>query len=247
MGLTVHYKLVAPPDTDAVRARELVRQMRRRAMGFKQRRRVDDVLPIGDDGEALRWAEDYRFVPHPWMPGTQSSIDIPAEEGFLVFVEVGEDCEPLRLALCRYPKTVVMGGRRYRTELRGWRFAGFSKTQFASLHGWAHFCRCHTAVIDLVYGMRRLGLKVEINDEGDYWPGRNLAALRRNLDQMNGVVAAAAGAMKDLDAAKGRPSQVQSPIFAHPQFEHLEAEGEQRVRPALQRLREALDPDQPTG
>jgi hypothetical protein len=72
-----------------------------------------------------------------------------------------------------------------------------------------------------------------------------LAALRRTLDEMNGVVAAAAGAMRDLDAAKGRPSQVQSPIFAHPQFEHLEAEGAQRVGPALQRFRDAIEPDGP--
>jgi len=186
----------------------------------------------------LRWAEEYRSVPHPWMPGTLSGIEIPAEEGFLFLVEVGEDCEPLRLGLCRYPKTVVMGGRRYRTALRGWRFSGFSKTQFASLRGWAHFRRCHTAVIDLVYGMRRLGLKVGISDEGDYWPGRNLPALRRNLDEMNGVVASAAGAMKDFGESRGEPA-VESPIFAHPQFERLEAEG--AACGHTTRLRKALE------
>jgi len=69
MGLTVHFKLAAPPDTNATRARELVRAMRRRAQGFKQRGRVDDVLPIGEDEEALRWAAQYKSVPHPRMPG----------------------------------------------------------------------------------------------------------------------------------------------------------------------------------
>ncbi|MCU0786314.1 MAG: hypothetical protein MUF81_20160 [Verrucomicrobia bacterium] len=39
MGLTVHFKLTPPPDTDAARAHELVRQMRQRAQGFKQRGR----------------------------------------------------------------------------------------------------------------------------------------------------------------------------------------------------------------
>jgi hypothetical protein len=59
LGLTVHFKLVAPPETDLDRARELVRALRRWAQGFKQRSRVDDVLPIGNDEEALRWARQY--------------------------------------------------------------------------------------------------------------------------------------------------------------------------------------------
>jgi hypothetical protein len=240
MGLTVHFKLIAPPDTDAARARELVRAMRRRAQGFKQRGRVNDVLPIGDDGEALRWATQYKSIPHPWKPGRQTGIEIPSEEGFLFPVAVGEDCEPLWLGLCRYPKTVLLEGRRYRTELSGWRFHGFAKTQFASLHGWEHFRRCHTAVVDLVSGMRHLGLDVEINDEGGFWPGRSVAALRQNLDEMNGIVAAAAGALKDFDESPDGQPCVQSPIFAHKYFEGLEAEGVARVAPALKKLQSAF-------
>ena len=44
---------------------------------------------------------------------------------------------------------------------------------------------------------------------------------------MNGIVAGLAGAFKDLaDETGGEP--VRSPIFAHPQFERLEAEGRAR-------------------
>ncbi|HEU0039167.1 MAG TPA: hypothetical protein VFR76_07830, partial [Verrucomicrobiae bacterium] len=149
----------------------------------------------------------------------------------------GEDCEPLWLGLCRYPKTVLLEGRRYRINLSGWRCHGFSKTQFASLHGWDHFRRCHTAVVDLLAGMRRLGLDVEISDECGFWPGRSVAALRQNLDEMNGIVAAAAGALKDSDEAANGRSRVQSPIFAHTNFERLEAQGAARVAPALKKLR----------
>ncbi len=236
MGLSIHFKLTPPPDTDAARAHELVRQMRQRAQGFKQRGRVEAVLPVGSDRESLRWALDYKDVPHPWKPGCKSGIEIPAVEGFLFVVEVGEDCEPLWLGLCTYPKTVVMGGRRYRTGMKGWQFKGFSKTQYASLHGWEHFRRCHTAVIDLLHALRRIGLRVEISDEGDYWPGRSVAALRQNLDQMNGLVAASAGALKDFYETAGGESPVQSPIFAHQQFERLEAEGAERVAPILKKL-----------
>src|SRR5437016_2973471 len=103
MSLTVHFKFIAAPDTDAARPHELVRAMRRRAQGFKQRGRVEEVLPIGTDRDVLRWALDGRSVPHPSKPGCGSWIEIPAEEGFLFLVEVGEDCEPLWLGLCRYP------------------------------------------------------------------------------------------------------------------------------------------------
>lgn len=237
MGLTIHFKLTPPPDTDAARANELVRQMRQRAQGFKQRGRVQAVLPIGSDPKTLRWAMDYKSVPHPWQRGCESGIDIPAEEGFLFFVEVGEDWEPLWLGLCRYPKTVLLGGRRYRTGLKGWQFKGFSKTQYASLHGWEHFRRCHLAVVDLLAGMRGLGLAVKINDEGDYWPGRRLDLLRANLDEMNGVVAAAVGVMQDHAEGEGG-APIQSPILAHPHFERLEAAG--AARGYASRLRKAL-------
>jgi hypothetical protein len=241
MGLTVHFNLLAPPDTNAARARELVRAMRNRAQGFKRRGRVDDVLPVGDDAEALRWAAHYKSVPHPLMPGTSLGLEIPADSGFLFPVVVGEDCEPLWLGLCRYPATVAVEGRRLRTHLRGWRYHGFSKTQYASLHGWEHFRRCHTAVVDLLAGMRRSGLRVEINDEGDYWPGRSLTALRRSVDEMNRLVAAAAGDLKDWNESVEGGGGVESPIFRHQQFERLEAEGAARIAPHSAKLRAAIE------
>jgi hypothetical protein len=133
-----------------------------------------------------------------------------------------------------------LGGRKYRTHLPGWRFEGFTKTQYASLHGWEHFLRCHTAVVDLLAGAAQLGLTVTINDEGGYWPGRSLIALRAELDEMNGLVAAAAGALKDSYDSRADESPVQSPIFAHQQFEQLEAEGASRVATVLEKLRTAI-------
>ena len=51
---------------------------------------------------------------------------------------------------------------------------------------------------------------------------------------MNCAIAAAAGAMKDFDKPTGAAG-VQSPIFAHPQFEHLEADGAARGHAAAVR------------
>ena len=57
---------------------------------------------------------------------------------------------------------------------------------------------------------------------------------------MNGIVAAAAGALKDFNETADGQSRVQAPIFAHKHFERLEAEGAVRVEPALKKLRAVL-------
>ncbi len=236
MGLTIHFTLVAPPETDALQARDIVRRLRRQALGFKQRGRVDKVFPLKDDPKALRWGRDWLFRRDPHHPNREFQAEIFPLAGFVFPVLVGADCEPLWMGLCRYPLTVLLGDQRQRTRLRGWRLTGFCKTQYASLHGWDHFQRCHTAVIDLLAGARRLGLSVEIHDEGDYWPSRDLKALRQNLEELNGAVAAAAGALKD---AAGDDS-IHSPIFAHPQFERLEAAGVARAGPVVEAMTKAV-------
>ncbi|MEI7729904.1 MAG: hypothetical protein WCO56_10060 [Verrucomicrobiota bacterium] len=225
MGLTIHYTLFAPETTDAAGAREIVLRMRRRAFGFKQRGRVDMVHPLGDDRKSLRWAREWMFRRDPHHPTREYQAEIMPRAGWIFPVSVGKDCEPLWLGLCQYPQEVLLGGKWARTRLKGWRLHGFCKTQYASLHGWEYFQRCHCAVIDLLVEARSLGMRVVINDEGEYWPRRSLKTLRVELDQMNGVVAAAAGALKDLAGDDAGTAPVQSPIFKHPHFEHLEAAG----------------------
>jgi hypothetical protein len=119
MGLTIHFRLVAPPETDAARAGQRVRQLRRQALDFKQRDRLDAVHPPGEDAEALRWAEEWLFFPVSHHPERRHHVNVRPLEGFLFPVEVGEDCEPLWLGLCRYPLTVQVEGRLRRTNLRG--------------------------------------------------------------------------------------------------------------------------------
>ena len=105
--------------------------------------------------------------------------------------------------------------------------SGFSKTQYASLRGWEHFFRCHSAVVEILASLPPLGCRTRLNDEGGYWPRRTVGALRTELDQMNGLVAAAAGALRDFDEETGEAGahRIESPIFVHPQFERLEAKG----------------------
>ena len=224
MGLTIHYKLQAPPGTDKARAKEIMTQLRECALRYGCAGRVDAVPPLAEDSRALRWGRTWRYAPVPDRPIARYQAEVVPAEGYVLFVRPGIDCETLALGLCRYPSKVLVGGQKRRTGPGGWRWQGFCKTQFASLHGWEHFRRCHLAVLGLLDAARRLGCRVTISDEGEYWPGRNEAKLRKNVEQMNCAIAGAAGAMKDFDRATGAAA-VQSPIFAHPQFEHLEAKG----------------------
>lgn len=57
---------------------------------------------------------------------------------------------------------------------------------------------------------------------------------------MNGLVAATAGALKDGCETADGENGVQSPIFAHREFERMEAEGAVRVAPLLEKLRQAI-------
>jgi hypothetical protein len=225
MGLTIQYQLTAPPETDEAGAREYVMRLRYKAHGFHRRGRVERVWPLGEDRQALEWAREWMYRRVPGSPTQSYEAEVWPDGGWLFAVDLGKGCEMLRLGLCRYPETVRLGGREVRTRLGGWRLTGFCKTQYASGHGWENFLRCHKAAIDLLLLARELGLKVRIEDEGDYWPRRSERALRRNLDQLNAAIAGAAGAMRRYDQAVNGVSAIQSPIFAHPDFARLEAVG----------------------
>jgi hypothetical protein len=226
MGLTLHYRLTAPAGLSARGAAALVRRLHAIAGKFSAGGRVADVLPVSSDRPDLeRWANAWRVLPHPDQPATNFGVQIPPAAGWIFPVDLGDDCELLWLGLCRYPARIVHDGRSLATRLGPrWQFARFCKTQYASLHGWDHFARCHTAAVDLLRAACPLGLRVKLTDEGGYWPHRRLPVLRERIDRMNGVVAALAGALKDAADATGG-STVQSPIFAHPHFERIEAEG----------------------
>ena len=242
MGLTVHFKLAAPAVVTAAQAKRRVESMRRAAVRFCCEGLVDRVRPVISDMKTLRrFACDWLILPVPGAAITSTGAEVLPLAGFLFRVDVGADCEPLWLGLCQYPLTVRFQERELRTKKSaGWRLAGFSKTQYASLHGWEHFQRCHCTVVNLLAASRTPELRVKISDEGDYWPRRSLTRLRENLHQMNGLVAASAGALKDhYEGAEGE-NRVQSPVFAHPQFERLEAEGAMRVAPLLNKLRAAV-------
>ena len=225
MGVSIHYSLSAPAALKPAEALALVERMRAVALDMKRRRRVKSVSPIASDtAAALYEGRQFPTVQSDWN-GRKYSPDVFPKRGAIFEVDVGNDCEPLSIGLFKYPARVTScetGNNECRTKMGwAWQFHRHCKTQYASLHGWEHFRRCHVAVVDFLAALRALGLSVTISDEGGYWPSRDVRTLRANVEMMNRVVASAAGALKDAFG----DGEVQSPIFAHPQFERLEAEG----------------------
>ena len=224
MGQTIHYKLKGPVQASDTKILELVGAIRTRAAAMKRAGRVESVGAIKSGAKDFLWLSEWLMIRED--EHTTRGVEVPVVKGCVFTVTLGEGSEPLRLGLCRYPARVPdrVTGRMRVVRRTGWRLSAFCKTQYAGLHGRENFRRCHTATVDLLASLSELGLAVEITDEGEYWPGRDTASLRRKIDQYNGIVAAFAGMMKDAsDDDGGAP--VQSPIFAHPQFERIEAEG----------------------
>ena len=209
-----------PGTVTKTAAENLVRTVHRRATAFVRRHKLAGITPVLE-------ADEDSFLSRQFVTeerdGTTVGHEVPPELGWLFSVHPGRNCESVICGLAYYPATIRVGRRTLRTGCGGWGYSGFCKTQYASLHGEENFLQCHRAVIDLLLGWEKLGVQVKINDEGSYWPGRNEGALRQSLHQMNRLLAAFAGALKD--AADEGGASVASPIFQHGQFELLEAQG----------------------
>jgi hypothetical protein len=235
MGLTIHYKLSLPRGADAPVHRRIV-QFRARVEKRCSARNGMQVFPATTDAVELnRWACAYLAVRDDRDPECIHPLEVPPIGGCIFPVSIGEGCEPLWLGLCRYPETIQLRERAIRTgQSAGWRFSAGCKTQYASVHGWEHFLRCHSTVVELLRLAVESGIQVRITDEGGWWPRRSDQNLRRAIEKNNRLVAAVGGALKDR--AGDQPQPVQSPIFEHPDFERLESEGIHRQSNAVARV-----------
>ena len=171
MGLTIHY-VVHAPRCDLTQAKAFTRTLRRHAQSMQRRGEIDELLPCTDGpAELARWATCWKILELEIDPPASTGIAVAPLEGCIFPVLLGEGCEPLWLGLCRYPATITHDGRKVATKLgSGWQLRGSCKTQYASLHGWDYFRRCHVAAIALLRFCDRLGARVRIVDEGEWWP-----------------------------------------------------------------------------
>lgn len=246
MGLSIHIQTQAPASLGGDEMAAVVSRWHDIARAFAIRGAIDEVSEIsGKEVDLEQFATAWVSIPHPSEPDTVTAIAVRPLEGTVFVVSPGKGCEPLTLGLCRYPMAVKSAtGGDLPTEKSGWSLLSSCKTQYASALGWEAFRRCHVAVVELAAAGVSLGIDIRIDDEGGYWPARNEPRLRATLEQLNRLAAGLAGALKDVadaDGAGDAPS-VQASIFAHPDFERLEAEAHgtndaQKLDEALRILR----------
>jgi len=135
----------------------------------------------------------------------------------------GNGCEPANFGLCLYPGFTELGGRRRRTNLSGWRWSSFCKTQYASgpeYGGVENFLRCHLSIVKLLDHADSIGLLNDVGDEGGYWDNRNIEALAEEVGDWNAMIAGSVGRLKDMFGG-----EIEAPILQRQDFEHLEAKG----------------------
>src|SRR5437762_8092275 len=146
MGLTIHYTLSACENWTS----ENVRRWLQLTAGYARHLGCGSV---GLTVSALERADVTTRFHKVGRKHTSRYVEIYPNEGSVLIINVGKDCQPLALGLCKYPRQwrCRQGSSLWRWHptgtTHGWQFSWFCKTQFAGKHGKAHFFRCHKSVI----------------------------------------------------------------------------------------------------
>ena len=120
--------------------------------------------------------------------------------------------------------------------LLAWSGRGFCKTQYASddrCGGVPNFLRAHLSVCRLLDHAKELGILKEVSDEGDFFEKRDIPALVNTIADWNAFIAAGVGAIDELVGDKAA-----APIKDFPNFEHLEAKGQDQIDGFLRSIKE---------
>jgi hypothetical protein len=226
MGLTIHYDLQYKGDCPE-KARRLVELLRQAALdiALSEVGDVDEFSGIEANfhkapNDSLRWLmiQSRRLV----QIGEEYHLVEPTHV-FAFSTWPGEGCEAANFGLALYPDAIECKSRKLGTELNGWLWHSFCKTQYSSnpdAGGMANFVRCHVTVVRLLDRAKEIGILEAVKDEGHYWENRDVKALVETVGKWNRQIAGLVGQYKDLLG-----SDIDAPITEYPNFEHLEAEG----------------------
>ena len=92
--------------------------------------------------------------------------------------------------------------------------------------GWDNFFRQHTTVLRFLEAIEKLGVTLEVWDQGGYWETASKDLLSKELERSSAITARSLGEAKD-QMQHGEILRNIMPFLTHPQFEQLEAKGEQ--------------------
>jgi len=232
MGLTIHYGL-RTRCTKIANVRTKIEKLRQRALDlpFEKVGEVKEFVGAECDFEANRESDDSWLLIQANGHVRYKDYHINVAPTHIISFDTwpGDGCEDANFGLCRYPATIRPGFlSRWEddipTNLSGWRWYSFCKTQYASnpeCGGVKNFLRCHLCVISLLDYAKELKILGRVSDEGDYWDKRDYKALVKEIGEWNTMIAGIFGKLKD---AVGSDKIFLSEINKYPNFEHLEAD-----------------------
>lgn len=113
-------------------------------------------------------------------------------------------------------------------DKKDWRWQAFCKTQYANnadYGGIENFLKCHLLAIRMFDAAQYLGILSHVGDPSGYWDHRDLDELVRIIEEQTLMMAAVMGGVKDAFEKTGY--QATAPILNSPDFEYLEAMGNQ--------------------
>jgi hypothetical protein len=249
MGLTIHYSLTTRGG-DA-EARKLIASLHQTAQDLPFQE-LGDIVDLS--GTACDFERCDRKNPLHWMLcqaqgsvrlhqvdyiGRGRKVDawLTASPSRMVGFNAwpGEGCEESNFGLCQYPAEILRPGfGPVKTNMAGWRWSSFCKTQYASnpdCGGVVNFLRCHLSVVAMLDQAKKLGCLKDVSDEGGFWQKRDVPTLVKEIGSWNQMIAAFGGRLKD---ALGEGFQ--SAISEYPNFERLEAAGQSQLPPEMEAL-----------
>ncbi len=238
MGLTVHYSLKAQGTDD--HARKLVQALHQtaQALPFKELGPVVELSGAQCDPDRRPREDPVRWLLIQATEHVESKnrrVAVQPTRLFAFTAWPGEGCEASNFGLGRFPAVVETERGPIETRLSGWYWGSFCKTQYSSnpaCGGALNFLRCHLSIVALLDRAQELGCLAEVSDESKFWEKRDLKALVEEINSWNEMVAAVGGRLKDLVG-----DDLHVAIAEFPNFERLEAAGQQQLAKLLVQVR----------
>ena len=247
MGLTIHWSFQGPQKKSEATA--IIEKMRQRAMDLPFES-VGDIVHF--KGEQAQFDHDPPNGEYTWLKiqaretiwsqDGRTGWDCPAQEIVGFQIDVAPGSEWMDVFLATYPRTIQIEDertrrpKRLRTSLAACSGRGFCKTQYASdarCGGVPNFLRAHLSVCRLLDHAKELGILKEVSDEGEFYNNRDIPALVNTIADWNAFIAAGTGAFDELVGSKAV-----APIKEFPDFEHLEAQGQDQIEGFLRWIKE---------
>jgi hypothetical protein len=251
MGLTIHYSLHAPHVQNFQDARALIKNLHTfaKSLPIKHCTKLITYIDGKDDPMFGQFRSYLLMLPHEPDDERPPHLFVPPLE--LVEFDLQQPgSESAAFGLARYPATASSEEFNlidHPTGLTNWRWRVFCKTQYASLEkegGFANFFAIHDGICQVLDEAKRLGIESEVLDESNYFEHRDKTKLEAEINKWNRMIAGFTGALKD--AYRDRPDAVQSPITQTPEYERLEAQGQEFAEKA-RGIKENIDRDLKKG